>query len=224
MLRFAGHEHIGAVAFIHRFGGLLNAHVHFHVVMIDGVFCEEEAGHLHIQKTRLIAEQMAHLQRTIRQRIVRLFVRRGLLDKAESQAMITFEHDGRFTLDTSVLIEAHNRKGLERLLRYCAPKVLRSCTEEVLLGCARPAFAQELLRQLDPEHLVYESKKPGPGGKVSVLLTPHQLLDRLSALIPPPRRHRHRYYDQRKSLWDGVLAEFPIPASGDGAGRRGISR
>ncbi len=42
------------------------------------------------------------------------------------------------------------------------------------------------------------SKKPGPGGKVSVLLTPHQLLDRLSALIPPPRRHRHRYY--------GVLA------------------
>ena len=53
-------------------------------------------------------------------------------------------------------------------------------------------------RQLDPERLVYESKKPGPGGQVSVLLTPHQLLDRLAALIPPPRRHRHRYY--------GVLA------------------
>ncbi len=64
--------------------------------------------------------------------------------------------------------------------------------------CARPAFAQERLRQLDPERLVYESKKPGPGGQVSVLLTPHQLLDRLAALIPPPRRHRHRYY--------GVLA------------------
>jgi len=31
-------------------------------------------------------------------------------------------------------------------------------------------------------------------------------MDRLAALIPPPRRHRHRYYDQRKSLWDGVLA------------------
>ena len=104
--------------------------------------------------------------------------------------MIACEHDGGFSLDTSVRIEAHDRQGLERLLRYCA----------------RPAFAQERLRQLDPEHLVYESKKPGPGGKVSVLLTPHQLLDRLSALIPPARRHRHRYYDQRKSLWDGVLA------------------
>ena len=39
---------------------------HFHVVMIDGVFCEEEAGHLHFLETCLTAEQMAHLQRTIR--------------------------------------------------------------------------------------------------------------------------------------------------------------
>ena len=72
--------HIGAVVFIHRFGGLLNAHLalhslrsHFHVVMIDGVFCEEEAGHLRFQETYLTAEQMTHLQRTIRQRIVRTF-------------------------------------------------------------------------------------------------------------------------------------------------------
>ena len=162
--------HIGAVVFIHRFGGLLNAHLHFHVVMIDGVFCEAEAGHLRFQETYLTAKQMTHLQRTIRQRIVRLFVRRGLLDKAEGHAMMTRAHDGGFSLDSSVRIEAHDRKGLERLLRYCA----------------RPAFAQERLRQLDPEPLVYESKKPGPGGKVSVLRTPYQLLDRLSALIPPP--------------------------------------
>jgi hypothetical protein len=30
--------HIGAVAFIHRFGSSLNAHVHFHVCVVDGVF------------------------------------------------------------------------------------------------------------------------------------------------------------------------------------------
>ncbi len=38
--------------------------------------------------------------------------------------------------------------------------------------------------------------KPRPGGSVSLLLTPMQLLDwldRLAAPIPPPRRHRHRY-------------------------------
>ncbi len=45
---------------------------------------------------------------------------------------------------------------------------------------------------------MYESVKPGPGGSVSLMLTPLELLDRLAALIPPPRRHRHRYF--------GVLA------------------
>jgi len=79
----------------------------------------------------------------------------------------------------------------------------------MLRYCARPAFALERLREtgwpraIDPEHLVYESVKPGPGGSVSVLLTPFQLLDRLAALIPPSRQHwcqplvlwhRHRYY------------------------------
>jgi hypothetical protein len=51
------------------------------------------------------------------------------------------------------------------------------------------------LREIDPERLVYESVKPGPGGSVTLMLTP---LDRLAALILPPRRQRHRYF--------GVLA------------------
>lgn len=96
--------------------------------------------------------------------------------------MAAWEHGGGFSLDAGVRIEAEDRSGLERLLRYCA----------------RPAFALERLRQIDPEHLVYESLKPGPGGSVSLLLTPLELIERLASLIPPPRRHRHRYY--------GVLA------------------
>ena len=81
------------------------------------------------------------------------------------------------SVDAQVRIEAHDRAGLERLLR----------------SCARPAFALERLREIDAEHLVYESVKLGPGGSVSLVLTPMELLDRLAALIPPPRRHRHRY-------------------------------
>ena len=30
--------HLGAVAFIHRFGSMLNPHLHVHCVVIDGVF------------------------------------------------------------------------------------------------------------------------------------------------------------------------------------------
>lgn len=40
--------HIGAVAFIHRFGSSLNVHVHFLVCVVDGVF-EEVAGDADVQ-------------------------------------------------------------------------------------------------------------------------------------------------------------------------------
>jgi hypothetical protein len=92
------------------------------------------------------------------------------------------DHGGGFSLDASVRVEAHDRHGLERLLRYCA----------------RPAFALERLREIDAERLVYESVMSGAGGCVSLMLTPLELIEPLAALIPPPRRHRHRYY--------GVLA------------------
>jgi len=48
------------------------------------------------------------------------------------------------------------------------------------------------------DRLVYHLLKPGPGGRTDLTLTPLELIDRLAALIPPPRLHRHRY--------NGVLA------------------
>ncbi len=48
------------------------------------------------------------------------------------------------------------------------------------------------------DRLVYHLPKPGPDGRTDLTLTPLELIDRLAALIPPPRLHRHRYH--------GVLA------------------
>ena len=39
---------------------------------------------------------------------------------------------------------------------------------------------------------------PRPDGQTVLYLTPLEFLDKLAALIPPPRKHRHRYH--------GVLA------------------
>jgi hypothetical protein len=105
----------------------------------------------------------------------------------------------RRSVDTSVRIEADDRAGLERLLRYCA----------------RPAFAMERLRKAGND-LVYRCAKQHsePGGdwradqrgvnqragnqggvkQDEITLTPLELIDRIAALIPPPRTHRHRYY------------------------------
>ncbi len=120
------------------------------------------------------AATLAEVQAKLRRRVLRAATRRGLLDRDEAEAWGAWDHGGGFLLHASVRVEANDRQGLERLLRYCA----------------RPAFALERLREIDPEHLVYEGVKPGPGGSVTLMLTPLELLDRLGALIPPPRRRR----------------------------------
>lgn len=174
---------LGAVAFIHRFGSSLNAHLHFHCVVIDGVFAPAPAdGAVFHAAADLDATAIAEVQAQMRRRLLRGFVRRGLLPADDAQAMAQWEHGGGFSVDASVRIEAADRAGRERLLRYCA----------------RPPFAVDRLRQLDPERLLYDSTKPGPGGSGPLHLTPLELLDRLAALVPPPRIHRHRYF--------GVLA------------------
>ena len=136
--------HIGAIAFIHRFG--------------------------------------------LRRRILRAFVGRGLIEQADAKDMLAYQHSG-FSVDAGVCIEADDRAALERLLRYCA----------------RPPFAMDRLRK-EGTALVHRCAKqhsePGsdmPGAKVDELhFAPLELIERIAALVTPPRTHRHRYF--------GVLA------------------
>jgi hypothetical protein len=120
--------HIGAVAFIHRFGSSLNEHVHFHVCVVDGVFeavAGEEGvcdGVIFHPTTGIDPEAAAQAQARLRRRILRAFVGRGLLEAFEAKEMLGYKHSG-FSVDTSVCIAAHDRAGLERLLRYCARAV-----------------------------------------------------------------------------------------------------
>ena len=62
-------------------------------------------------------------------------------------------HSG-FSVDTSVCIAAHDRAGLERLLRYCA----------------RPPFAMERLRKAGSE-LVYRCAKQHTASPAACLTT-----------------------------------------------------
>ena len=85
-------------------------------------------------------------------------------------------------MDPGVWIEAHDRVALERLLSYCA----------------RPPFAMESLRK-EGAALVYRCAKQRSeptgdkrGANADELhLRPLELIERISALAPPPRTHRH---------------------------------
>jgi hypothetical protein len=149
----------------------------------------------------------------IRRRLLRALIRRGVLDPEDAEAMANWAHGSGFSLGASVRIERTDRQGLERLLRYCA----------------RPAFALEFWRKIDAEHLLYESIKPGPADSVSLTATPLELIERLAALIPPPRRHRHRhrYYGvlaPNASLRGQVTALAGVPDGYAGGSRARCAR
>jgi hypothetical protein len=153
----------------------------YHV--IDGVFePDPEQGVRFIAAEAIDADAMRAVQTQVRRRILRAFVRRGRIDTQTRKEMEAWEHGGGFSLDASVRIDADDRKGLERLLRYCA----------------RPPFAADRLEELDPQRLIYRLPKPGPDGRTQIILFPLELISRIAALVPPPRQYRHRYY--------GVLA------------------
>jgi hypothetical protein len=184
---------LAACAFIHRFDSSLNTHVHFHLCVVDGVF---EAVDAHdgddgddCSKVKFYAladlsvDAITQVQNEAKRRIVRAFVKRGLLDSIDGEVMLLARHGGGFSVDASVCIGADDRGGLERLLRYCA----------------RPTFAMERLHRKGQDHLLYHYPKPQSGGKQGDLnLTPCEFIAKIAVFVPPPRNHRHRYF--------GVLA------------------
>jgi hypothetical protein len=78
--------------------------------------------------------------------------------------------------------------------------------------CARPPFALERLELIDEQQVIYRLPRTQRDGTTALSLTPLELIDHLAALIPPPRRHRHRYH--------GVLApNSPLHAAAVAFGR-----
>ena len=91
-----------------------------------------------------------------------------------------------------------DREGLERLCRYVA----------------RPAIATERLSELPDGRIAYDLRHAWSDGTTRVVFEPQSFLEKLAALIPPPRAHLVTYH--------GVLAPaaamrsqiVPVPASG----------
>ncbi|MES9855239.1 MAG: transposase [Sedimenticola sp.] len=179
----------GGVTYIHRFGSALNPHLHYHSCMIDGLFAQTRDGLQFYEATGLSSEVIQQAQEKIRKRVLRLFVRRGLLSTDDAEQMQIWQNGGGFSLNAEVRIEATDRQGLERLFRYCA----------------RPIFAGDRLRwQEGDEMLIYQLPKPRHDGQTLLRLTPAEFLDRIAILIPPPR---------------GVGTQCATAKTGDGEGR-----
>lgn len=181
---------VGAISFIQRFGSALNRHIHYHCVVMDGIFCEDAEGLLQFHEVDdLSADDSDAVQSRVRKRVLSLYKRRGIITAEDAENLKCWKGSGGFSVNADVRIDSVDRKGLERLLRYCA----------------RPPFSGEKLTAIsafgekaDAVRLLYDVNKNSQDSQQPLNLTATELLDKLAHLIPPPRRHRHHYH--------GVLA------------------
>jgi hypothetical protein len=218
----------GAVTFVQRFGSALNLNLHFHTLVLDGVYATTEG-----EPGRFLAlpppgrESVARVLAGTARRITRLLASRAdgdddalardepllatlaaasLLTRiasgphagerwrrlgdrvephdpdADPEASPRVPEQGGMSLHADVAVPARDRRRLERLCHYVA----------------RPPLASDRLEEQPDGRLALRLKTRWRDGTTHILMEPHELLERLVPLIPPPRAHQVRYH--------GVLA------------------
>jgi len=219
--------HGDAVTFVQRFGDALNLNVHFHSLVLDGVYARSENGALRFHPLPPPDDvEVERVARQVARRLARLLERRGLGDDAAAGDDILATEEpllaslyaasitsrvatgsragqrvlrmgdridagdlpvlqgercatvGGVSVHANVAVPARDRRRLERLCRYGA----------------RPPVATERLSRLEDGRLLYRLKHRWRDGTTHVVFTPQELVEKLAALVPPPRFHLVRYH------------------------------
>jgi len=207
----------GAVTFEQTFGSSLNANLHFHALVLDGVY-DHDAPVFHAAPSPTTAEVQLVVDR-VRERVEALLRARGLVDD-DGEVEQVDDDDGQhlllaasvagrqalglragavprwmrqqptrrlpdrcaaagaFNLHAAVRIAPHDREALERLCRYVQ----------------RPPLAHDRLSRQADGTLFLRFKRAWDDGTTGIVLTPHQLLARLVAILPQPRRNLTHYH------------------------------
>ena len=132
-------------------------------------------------------------------RILRAFVARGLLENCDAKDMLGYKHSG-FSVDAGCASKSRPR------CAGAAAALLRAST--VFHGAPTQRGSKLVYRCAKQRSEPTSDKR---GAKADELhLTPLELIDRIAALVPPPRTHRHRYF--------GVGTKLAAESGGNGAG------
>jgi hypothetical protein len=239
----------GSVTAIQRFGGSANLNVHFHALLFDGVYTRASPTvrpvfhRLPPPTDADIAALLVRVQRRVR----RLLMRRGRWPDGEAgsdpfaaqeplfASAVAASLQGRvalgpragqpvrrlrsaadvtttgrrsawlegFSLHADVAVPARRRDQLEKVCRYLL----------------RPPLAVERLTESTGGQLLYQFRRPWSDGSTALLLNPLELLERLAALVPPPRRPLLAYHGllAPRAEWRAAVVPEPSPADAPGA-------
>lgn len=217
----------GAVTLLQRFGGSLNANLHFHILVLEGGYEEGENGPEFVYMPPLKDEEIQALVQTIAKRVVRALKKLGHF-RDESEALAQEEEDPLAELQAASVrnrVAMGKRRG-EWIRRigslgigdppelngplcasvaqfslhanvYCGPEQ-RDKLEKLCRYVARPAVAEERLKLKGNGDVLLRLKKPYSDGTSHLIFSPLEFLEKLAALVPPPRAHLTRFH--------GVLA------------------
>jgi hypothetical protein len=166
LIRKAGLTRAGAVTravtLIQRFGSALNLNVHFHLLVLDGVYRRD--GESNLRFFAVPAPSPGEGQKA--------FTLQTLLAEPERPRREVAERSG-FSLHAGIAAKVSQRDKLEHLARYVA----------------RPPVATER-RSLTEGGLVRLAlKTPYRDGTTHVIFEPEDFIARLAALVPKPRAH-----------------------------------
>jgi hypothetical protein len=214
----------GSVSFIQKFGSSLNVTPHYHCLVLDGgyTFSDNSSAPFFVATPPPTDEDVKQIAETVSARALRLFERRGVIGEqdlydpmsdenpllagmtaASVRGMIaTGDRAGLpvrrvlsdpargvrisplcyvsrgFSLHAARRIEAHDREGLEQLCSYVT----------------RPPLAAGSLEKISDDKYVFKMKCSWDDGTRYLILSGHELLEKLAGIVPPPRSHTTRYH------------------------------
>jgi len=201
----------GGVTVIQRFGGALNLNVHFHALVLDGVFARGDAGTLSFHETPpLTTLDVAEVLAAIEPRLARVIGRRdagGVEDAWDAEVPVLA---GLAAASVQATGGSAPRRGVERGERIDAdeatserclvrtnglslhagvvvPAGQRARLEQVCRYVLRPPVASDRLAVAADGRVLVTLRRPWADGTSVVALDPLTFLGRLAVLVPRPR-------------------------------------
>jgi hypothetical protein len=253
-----------AVTFVQRFGDALNLNLHYHSLVVDGVY--ERMANGEVRFRRLPPPTDLEIERTTRRiarQLRRLLIRRSLAPDADPTEADPLSNEEPFLSEIYAASvrsrSAMAEQGGRRILRvgaYVDPEEAafhsgprcasvdgvslhadmfistrrRQRLERLCRYVARPPVSTERLSKLADGRLLYRLKRRWRDGTSHVLFEPIELIEKLAALVPPPRFHLVRYHGllapraKRRNAVVGSVRQKPAKERETKARKTGSSR
>ena len=162
-----------------------------HLCVLDVVVAQGRSG-LVFRGAQVNEACAERVQAAVRQRVLGLFERRGILSSETVVEMQGWGHSGGFSVHAGVRVVAQDRAGRERLLRYYARRMFAG---ERLVWAGGGAQVRYRL-----PWSALRGHRLGQQRCIELRLSAGEFLDRIAALIPQPRKHP-RYFGVLAPNW-----------------------